>query len=372
MPLSAEIRRAETRLRELESESLHEALPEGFNTSEESIKTKESKHFHPPPALTTLLNIANGAVWGVLARKGLMTLTTYDGTFLGGVIWANFTACLVMGMFVALDRIWSRLTESKFANKGAIPFYAGVTTGFCGTCSSFSTFILECFNKAANTLPHQYDYPTAGYGVMEAFAVAIAHVSISASGFHLGRHIMESVDARVPPLSLKAHHTLSFASCIIGIAAYIVIIVLICTQNHGSWRLWLFLVLFAPWGAFLRYYLLKFLNSKVKNFPMGTFAANSLGCLLLAVFTLIARGRSLSNRSITIVTNVVGCHVLMGLDDGFCGALTTVSTFVAELFGLSTIHSYIYGAGSVIVGFCIMVLVVGLYNWSVGLLPSVC
>lgn len=372
MPRSAEIRRTETRLRELEAESLQEALPEGFNTSQESIKTKPSKHILPPPAVSTLLNIVNGAVWGVLARKGLMVLTTYDGMFLGGVIWANFTACVVMGMFVALDRVWCRLTEHAFANKSVIPIYVGVTTGFCGTCSSFSTFILECFNKAANTLPEQYNYPTAGYGVMEALAVAIAHVSVSASGFHLGKHLMEYFDARVPPLPLKAFNALNLLSCVIGIAAYIVVIVLICTQNYGSWRLWLFLVLFAPWGAILRYYLLKFLNSKVPNFPMGTFAANTLGCLLLATFTLIARGRSLSDRSVQIVTNVVGCHVLMGLDDGFCGALTTVSTFVVELFGLSTLYSYVYGTVSVAVGFCIMVLLLGSYNWAVGLLPPVC
>ncbi|KAF3987500.1 hypothetical protein FT663_04421 [Candidozyma haemuli var. vulneris] len=369
---SSSLRRAETRLQELEAESLHEALPEGFNTSQESIKETPRKQVKPASPVSTLLNIANGAIWGVLARKGLMALTTYEGSFLGGVIWANFAACVVMGMFVASEKVWSALTAAGFAGKGVVPVYVGVTTGFCGTCSSFSTFILEVFNKAADTLPRSYEYPTAGYGVMEALSVVIAHVSVSVSGFHMGKHLMGAVDEKLPVLTPGGFQKLNLVSCCVGIAAYIVDIVLICTQDYGTWCSWLFSVLFAPWGAFLRYYLSKYLNSKVKDFPLGTFTANMVGCLLLAVFTLIARGRSLDNRSVQIVTNVVGCHVLMGLDDGFCGALTTVSTFVVELFGLSTLHSYIYGTASVLAGFCIMVLLLGSYNWAVGLLPAVC
>lgn len=369
---SAELHRAETRLRELEAESIQEALPEGFNTSQESLKLPLHEKYRPPPIIATILNIFNGAIWGVLARKGLMALTTYNGTFLGGVIWANFAACVVMGVFVALEKPWKSLAEKTFANKGAIPIYVGVTTGFCGTCSSFSTFILESFNKAANTLPEHYQYPTAGYGVMEAMAVMISHICILGSGFHMGRHLADALDDQMPIISNRSFNILNATACILGIAAYIVDIVLLCTQNYGIWRSWLFLILFAPWGAILRFYLLKYLNNKVKNFPMGTFAANMLGCLLLAVFTLLARGRWLGDRNQQIVTSIIGCHVLMGLDDGFCGALTTVSTFIVELFGLPTYRGYLYGSTSVFTGFCIMVLLLGLYNWSVGLLSAVC
>ena len=47
-----------------------------------------------------ILNIVHGAIWGVLVRKGLMLLTTYSGSFLSGVIWANFAACVVMGLAI--------------------------------------------------------------------------------------------------------------------------------------------------------------------------------------------------------------------------------------------------------------------------------
>ena len=68
-----------------------------------------------------------------------------------------------------------------------------------------------------------------------------------------------------------------------------------------------------------------------------------------------------------IVTNTIALHVLEGLDDGFCGGLTTVSTFVVELFGLKTLFSYRYGTISILVCFAGVVLILGSYNWSVGL-----
>ena len=78
-----------------------------------------------------ILNIVHGAIWGVLVRKGLMLLTTYSGSFLSGVIWANFAACVVMGLAIDGEVFWIRLLEEKdYPNKGAIPVYTGLTTGF--------------------------------------------------------------------------------------------------------------------------------------------------------------------------------------------------------------------------------------------------
>lgn len=376
------LNQARSRARDAEAASIQTALPEGFNVDAHDEKPhlpdKEKKFLHGPPLAHTILNIVNGAIWGVLARKGLMVLTTYSGSFLGGVIWANFAACVVMGMFVDSSKLWNRLLDSPsnqkplFSAKGAIPLYAGVTTGFCGSCSSFSTFILETFNKAADTLPHKYHYPNGAYGIMEALAVVLAHVTISVGGFYAGRHLIAFIESYTPPLPPRLYRLMDRFSCILGVAAYIVIIVLIPTVPRGSWRLWTFLVLFAPWGALVRFYLSKYLNPVAKNFPLGTFTANIAGCLLLAVFTLIARGRRPNNHSITINTSVIGCHVLTGLDDGFCGALTTVSTFVVELVGLATGASYIYGFMSIVLGFIIMILILGSFNWAVGLLDPVC
>lgn len=367
-------RDAESRMQVLEAESLSLALPDGFNT--EQTKEGSPLYIAPTPLLIrNLISISGGAIWGVLARRGLIVLTEYDGAFLGGVIWANFTACFVMGMAVTSETIWMLLLDDSrpdvmFSAKGTIPFYVGITTGFCGTCSSFSSFILEAFNKAANTLPTTYNYPNAAYGIMEALSVIFAHLGISTAGFHAGRHLTGAIDNFSIPRSI--YRTLEYGTSALGLVAYIVVIVLIATESDGNWRSWTFLCLFAPWGAMLRYVMSKRLNALVKNFPLGTFTANILGCILLAIFTLLARGKRHTYSPVPLVTDIIGCHVLAGLDDGFCGALTTVSTFIVELFGLESLYDYRYGATLVVVGFSSMVLILGSYNWSVGLTQSVC
>ncbi len=48
-----------------------------------------------------------------------------------------------------------------------------------------------------------------------------------------------------------------------------------------------------------------------------------------------------------------------GIEDGFCGCLTTVSTWVAELAALRRRHAYIYGATSFLVALALMVAIMG-------------
>ncbi|KAI5960816.1 uncharacterized protein KGF55_004386 [Candida pseudojiufengensis] len=367
-------RTIQSELADAEAESVGDALPEGFKgEGYEEIPPKLeiiSKYEQYSPII---LNIIHGSIWGVLVRKGLMQLTTYNGAYLSGVIWANFTACLIMGLAIDSGVFWMKLLDNDiFPNKGAIPVYTGITTGFCGTVSSFSTVILDAFNRTADTqIGKYYHYPNAAYGIMQFFAVMLAEFGLSIMGFHMGKHISTLIDNYLPSINHKTYKIIEKISMIIGVCLIIITCVLLGTKPNGSWRNWTFSMFFAPFGAILRFYLSKYVNSKVKNFPMGTFTANVSGTLLLAIFTLIGRGK-LPNGKGRINSHIMGCHILTGLDDGFCGALTTVSTFVAELFGLKTIHSYFYGATSALISFAIMILILGSYNWTVGLTDPVC
>ena len=144
---------------------------------------------------------------------------------------------------------------------------------------------------------------------------------------------------------------------ILGVVLVVITCILIGVKKQGSWRSWTFSMLFAPFGALLRYYLSKFLNNKVSNFPLGTFTANFLGTLLLAVFTLLARGKLPGGKG-HIVTNTIALHVLEGLDDGFCGGLTTFSTLNAELAELFSERKkfVLYLALTYILGFLAILL----------------
>lgn len=369
----SELRRrsAESHLQEIEAESLSESLPEGFNADN---KQPAERPFIPPALKANIaiaLNIVHGSIWGVLARKGLIVLSSYNGSYLSGVVWANFGACIVMSMAVRSTRSWEYLTE--FPNKGAIPLYTGLTTGFCGSFLSFSSVLLEAFTRSTDTvIGDSYHFPNPAYGIMEAMAVLLAQFGLSVAGFHIGKHVMEMLEPYTPRLSMKGYRIVELLSIVTGIATYIVVIVLVAVKKDGDWRSWTFSCLFAPFGALLRFYLSKFLNPKIKNFPLGTFAANLGGTLLLAILTLLGRGKRSLVSHMPLVLNITVCHVLQGLDDGFCGALTTVSTFVVELFGLKTDHAYKYGGVSILSGYVVMILILGSYNWTVGLTDPVC
>ncbi|GEQ72970.1 hypothetical protein JCM33374_g6658 [Metschnikowia sp. JCM 33374] len=369
---------AELRLRQLESASYAEALPEGLHATHSITSEKQSLDFRRPPRTpNTYLSILFGSICGVLARKGLQELTTYKGSFLEGVVWANFVACVIMGMAVESETVWGRLLDDSshkplYSSKGTIPLYVGITTGFCGSCSSFSSFILEAFTKGANLPPTSEHYPDSAYGILQVIEVLLAHLGISVGGFRIGAHLTRAVEKYPYSLSPNLYRMVEIACVGLGIASYVVVVVLIATKADGAWRSWTFSCLFAPWGAFARFWLSKLLNARVRDFPMGTYVANFGGTILLGVFTLLARGRASPDSVLPVVSRVLTCHVLTGLEDGFCGCLTTVSTFVVEICGLDLFRGYIYGAVSICTSFVAMLLIVGSYNWAVGFTAPVC
>jgi fluoride ion exporter CrcB/FEX len=122
-------------------------------------------------------------------------------------------------------------------------------------------------------------------------------------------------------------------------------------------------------GCILRFYASVKLNGLISSFPLGTFAVNVFGTAVL--------GMAFDLQHVSIGGAGVGggritCQVLQGIMDGFCGALTTVSTWILELNALRRGHAYIYGAASVGAGFAILVVVMGSVRWSVGWTAPMC
>lgn len=321
-----------------------------------------------------LLCILTGSILGVLARKGLTNLTTYLGSYLGGIIWCNFSASLIMGASIFIPDIWQELIGSKlFESPSVIPLYVGIGTGFCGSFSSFSTLILEAFYKAADLEPKQRSYyPNQAYGIMEFLAVVLAHICISISAFLIGKDIASEIKKYLKPFSTRVYILLEGVWVLIGLAAYIVVIVLCGVKKHGSWRSWTFSCIFGVFGAYLRYLLSRYFNSAHRYFFFGTYMANFLGTLLLSILILLQRGTKPENTLTRLVNDKLSCQVLEGLADGFCGCLTTVSTFVAELMNLKSYEPYVYGLVSLLTSFAALVLTLGTYAWKVSLTTPVC
>ncbi|KND89028.1 membrane protein [Tolypocladium ophioglossoides CBS 100239] len=333
---------------------------------------------------------------GTLARVGLTALTNYpDAPIIFSTVWANFGGSLVMG-FLAEDRMLFRhelgtptydqqLARAKrddeetgsgsgvdlaaakrahVATKKTIPLYIGLAIGFCGSFTSFSAFVRDIFLALSNDLVAPGFGPTAvsrngGYSFMAMLAVITTTVSLALSGLFLGAHLAIASERLTPsipyPITRKVLDPLAI---FLGWGCWLGAVLLSIFPPNDDWRgRATFSLVFAPLGCLLRFYLAVRLNGMVASFPLGTFAANVFGTAVLGMAWDIAN---------VPIGGIVGCQVLQGVEDGFCGCLTTISTWAVELSSLRRRSAYIYGTASVVVSLALMIAIMGGLRWTDG------
>lgn len=355
------------------------------------------------------------AILGTLARLGLQALTVYPGApVVTGVLWANVGGCILMGFFSEDKNLfreeWGRKNSNNSNNGGAeedadaewarkhktvkktIPLYIGLTTGFCGSFTSFSSFIRDAFLALSNDLP--VPAPEAGhvsrnggYSFMAVVATIVTTVSLSLSALIFGAHLALAVDPVTPTFPLTfTRKILDRLAVLLGWGCWLgaVFLAIWPPDRHGvspteeAWRgRAVFAIVFAPLGCLLRYYVSLYLNARIPAFPLGTFAVNIFGTIVLGMcFDLqhAANIGALSPLSTSTSTSThASCQILQGIMDGFCGCTTTVSTWVAELNGLGRRrHAYLYGITSVAVALAFLVVIMGSLRWTVGFVHPAC
>ncbi|EFN56313.1 hypothetical protein CHLNCDRAFT_144735 [Chlorella variabilis] len=135
-------------------------------------------------------------------------------------------------------------------------------------------------------------------------------------------------------------------------------------QDEHTWlrTIWAS-VLLGPAGCILRWYLSRF-NYKLRGswdwLPAGTFAANMLGVTIDCALQCVLQRRYEA-------AGYWGVLWLTAVQSGFCGSLTTVSTFVTEVVKFAdaipeNFHAYTYAAMSLGGG---AALFLALFGWSV-------
>ena len=387
-------------------------------TRASKLQTKISKL---QTKISTVSYLIFFSILGTLARLGLQALTAYPGApVTTGVLWANFGGSLLMGFFLedcqlfrthsyartplpdgpnSVDPEKRTPTPSDDAvakkqhasDKKIIPLYIGLTTGFCGSFTSYSSFMRDVFLALSNSLPtpvsHTQIAPASssyliprngGYSFMALVAVIVLTVSLSLGALQIGGHLALAIEPITPSISFSfTRKILDKGMVFLAWGCWIAAIFMAIwppdrpggTLGDTQWdqETWrgkvLYALVFAPIGCLLRFYVSLNLNGRVVSFPTGTFTVNMLGTALEGMFwdlQHVPRGGR------------VGCQVLQGMMDGFCGCLTTVSTWVAELKGLRRRHAYIYGGISLVVGLGLMIVTMGSLKWTKGFADAVC
>ena len=402
-----------------------------LNTPPEPDEKSSSKRERVSSLATKLYTISYLILFsflGTLARLGLQALTFYPGAPISGsVLWANFTGTLVLG-FLMEDRQlfreeWGASKAQDFEDinmvrprenvqhtvdeekheteadlvsqkkrhdtiKKTIPLYIGLAVGFCGSFTSFSSFVRDAFLAISNNLPSPNSHPSTppipsptttvhrngGYSFMAFLAVLLLTISLSLAALQLGAHVAIAVHSITPTLPFRIMRKYLDPSVVfLAFGCWIGAIILTIFDPYGAWRgEALFALVFAPLGSLARFYTSVHLNGKIASFPLGTFAVNVVGTALLGVFYDLQHAPLGSTTRHLVGGGMLGCQVLQGMMDGFCGCLTTVSTWIAELEGLQRKHSYIYGSASVLSGLGFLIVIMGSLRWTIGFAPPAC
>ncbi|KAH7204888.1 uncharacterized protein BKA55DRAFT_600413 [Fusarium redolens] len=217
--------------------------------------------------------------------------------------------------------------KAHLSIKKTLPLYIGLSVGFYGSFTTFSTFILDSFLALANKLENP-STPTSernkGFSFYTLAAIVLITVHVSLGGLFLGAHIAILAEPIAPSLSYLFMHKVIDPLAVV--------------------------LAFAPLGVFTRFYLAIYVNSKLPTFPLGTFAANVLKSLILAVVWDISYLSSMAS---------IREQLLDRVKNGYYAVITTISTLALELSTLQRQHAYRYGTVSFLVSFRLIVIISG-------------
>ncbi|CAI7596738.1 unnamed protein product [Penicillium bialowiezense] len=378
--------------------------PEETQSERKQQGTKVDREYHTSEIWRNIHIIGHLTFFsftGTLLRIAVECLTFYPGAPVNtSVVWANVGGSFIMGFLsedktlFAIEKVDTKKSDEESnetsqqdhnpsTHKKTIPLYIGLTTGLCGSFTSFSTFIRDVFLATVNSLPvplGQYPdlslfasppteakAPSGGFSFMAIIAVLLTEIGLSLAGLFIGAHLAIGISQWTPRISMKFLSVVNFLVLILAILAWVAaicLVVLLPDYGEGStiWstELWrgpvLFSLVFSPLGCLARFFLSLKLNGKLASFPLGTFASNISGTMVLGMAYSLQHASI--GGSVLGGGSIIGCQVLQGIMD--------------ELSSLRRRHAYVYGAVSVIIAFCALIVEIGSLKWTLGLTTPMC
>ncbi|CAG8596786.1 8166_t:CDS:2 [Ambispora gerdemannii] len=311
---------------------------------------------------------------GVLIRIWLTYLITYPGTPVFPLLGPQFLGCNMLSIDGAIGYYpISSLDLAKIVSYNNID-KKGLTTGLCGSITTFSSWNVAIIQSLLN-------YRGLQHGAIDNPISALSHFAItlgmSVSGLKFGENLADffvptkskqnktentKIVYTITPakFNLNRLNLVDWICVILGLGSLIAVIMISAFWHH--YRQILLATVFAPFGTLIRWQLAR-LNMVTLSFPLGTYAANISGTFILALLFMLGNGE---------MSSILGCDLISAISVGFCGigCLTTVSTFAAEITTLSNQNAYRYAIISMITAQLSMLLVIGIYDWTIKLEPT--
>lgn len=292
---------------------------------------------------------------GVVIRIYLSKTARWNGVPLFPSLSAELVGTAIMG-FIG--------SHKKLLADRHKPLYQAIATGLCGSITTFSSWNSEAVETLLQVGQDPPDNITriAGWVMTLILGVGMP-VGALLFGRHLA-HLSPWSDMRLQRESTEEGHSPVSKFCIIleNISftfAWIVFTCLVIVLPYYFKRLdILFSIIFASFGTYVRWHLAP-LNSTFTGFKLGTFIVNVGGSWVLGG-TIVAK----THLSEQLGAEHPGVLVLSGVATGFCGCLTTVSTFAVELTSLSLIGSYAYALSSILLAQLGLIIIRGTFEWT--------
>ncbi|BGP18236.1 hypothetical protein JCM10213_007865 [Rhodosporidiobolus nylandii] len=298
--------------------------------------------WYPKPTAYSLLIL--GTIWGVLARLGLQWIGGFSSREVFALVWAQMVGCAAMGLVIERKRGIERIFPPLFVLCG---------TAFCGSLTTWSTMSRDVFAAFANL-----DQPagTSRFsGFLSGAAITVITLIASMTSLQFGVHLSSFLPrVRIPHRRLRPQGAFNALALSAGPLFWLGALFLLIFGPASYRSRATFAIVLGPPGTMVRYTISKMLNPRSPSLPIGTLTINTLAVLIFAVAELLARHPR----------GQLGCAALKGVQDGFCGSLSTISTMAVELRGLKRAQSYRYFALSWIAAQLALLVVVGSWVWT--------
>ncbi|KAI9329727.1 CrcB-like protein-domain-containing protein [Obelidium mucronatum] len=308
------------------------------------------------------------SVLGVLIRIELNDVNTYLGQPVFSLAWAQIIGCFLFGL---IQRNKSGITLMSPS------LYVGLTTGLCGTITTFSAFILSLFEAITGSPSFLLKASSFRFqNICNASSLVVITIGMAIVSLRFGQTVATSV---LPPIQqlpsrfrkqptvsssiFRQYGTIDFILLILGIVTFGIVLVtcfLAYIQLDEEFLKVALSCMLGPFGALIRWKASLLLNKRNPHFPWGTFVVNVVGSFLRAASQMIIV-RDLNRNGI----GWVGMCWLVAVNDGFTGGLTTLSTLANELENVidGVKEAGIYLGASVIVSLAIIAVLV--FPWAV-------